>query len=70
MECMVVWVTKNVERYPEHKTDTETFPHLVRYVDDETAGFVVDLETGDFWPVAEYFLMEKVRRFRVEEMCP
>lgn len=65
MEFAVVWVTKNVEKNPQYKEDTEMYPHLIPFIEDEDQGFVVDLETGDHWKVDEFFYIEPVKKFQV-----
>ena len=67
-EFAVVWVTNNLEENPEYREDTEMYPHLVDEVEDEIQGFVVDLETGDYWVAEEFFDMESVKNFVVTEV--
>lgn len=61
----VVTITNNLEEYPESREDTEMFSHLVPHVKDEQELFVVDLNTGDWWPAEQFFLMNEVRQFVV-----
>ena len=68
MEFAVVNITRDVEEHPEDRADTELCPHLVKHIRNaDSAQFVVDLDTGDFWPADEFFAMNKVRRFILTE---
>lgn len=60
----VVHITKNVEGYPQYAADTKEYPHLVKYVDDETDTFVVAADDPqDFYPASEFFFMLHVESF-------
>jgi len=63
----VVSITNNIPDYPESEADTNEFPHIVKYVDDEQDSFVIDAETGQFWPADEFFSMVDVKEFHVKE---
>jgi len=65
-ELKVVTVTTNPDAYPEHAEASVKYPELVRYVDDEATTFVVDPESGNFWPATEFFYMHKVTAFKVD----
>ncbi len=68
MEFIVVGISRDVVANPEDKEDTELYPHLVKYLRNfDSRQFVVDLDTGDFWPADEFFDMNKVRRFTLTE---
>lgn len=54
MKYRSVYVTNNLKDYPEYAEDTALYPHLVEYIEDEAAGFIV-AENGDFWPDREFF---------------
>lgn len=64
-ELKVVRVTNNPDEYPEFAEASVEFPELVEYIDDESATFIVDPETGDFWPADEFFHMVAVTAFLV-----
>lgn len=68
MEFIVVGITTDIEEYPEDREDTEAYPHLVRHIRNaDSAQFVVDLDTGDFWPANDFFAINRVRRFTLTE---
>lgn len=55
---VVARITNNVERYPDCAEDTEKYPHIIKYVDDEMDLFIVDPDNPQmFWPAAEFFYM-------------
>ena len=53
----IVRVTNNPSEYPDFGKASAEYPELVKHIEDECAVFVVDSETGNFWPAAEFFLM-------------
>jgi len=61
----VVEVTNDLDNCPEFADASAEYPQLVERVEDESAVFVVDTETGDFWPAAEFFHMVAVTAFLV-----
>jgi hypothetical protein len=60
-----VTVTREPDEYPEFAEASAEYPQLVEYVKDEYTIFVVDSETGDFWPASEFFYMCEVTAFLV-----
>jgi hypothetical protein len=58
----IVWITNNLEENPEY-TDTIDYPFLVKYVEDEIAGFVIDLTTKDWYEVEDFFYMVDIKYF-------
>ena len=63
----VVRVTKNLEDYPDCRQDTEEFPFLVKFIQDEAATFIVDESDGcSFWPADEFFLMTNIKEIMVD----
>lgn len=64
-ELRVVRVTNKPDEYPDFVAASAEFPELVECIEDEAAAFVVDSETGEFWPVAEFFFMCDVTAFLV-----
>jgi hypothetical protein len=61
----VVTVTNNLEEYPWNREDTEEFPYLVDYVEDEIGLFVVD-EDGGFWEASEFFHCTNITHFIID----
>lgn len=53
----VAYVTNDVKNNPGCKEDTERFPYLIPYVEDECELFVVDESTENFWQASEFFDM-------------
>ena len=64
-ELKVVEVTNDPDNCPEFAEASAKYPELVERVEDESAVFVVDPETGDFWPACEFFNMCAVTAFLV-----
>lgn len=64
-ELRVVTVTNNPDDYPDFAEASIEFPELVKRIEDEFAILVVDSETGEFWPAAEFFHMCAVTAFLV-----
>ena len=64
IQFRVVVITNNLEEYPEYRENTEEFPEMVPYVEDEVRVFVSG--GGDFWPANEFFDMVSVTRFTVD----
>ncbi len=62
----VVTVTNNLEEYPQYRDDTEEFPEIVSYVEDEANTFIVDTRDGDFWPAREFFDMVTISHFFID----
>ena len=62
MKFNVVKITNNLDDYPECKNDTENYPSLVEYVDDEMELFIVD-EEGNSWAAGEFFFMVNMSKF-------
>lgn len=50
--------------------DNDEFPHLIKYVSDEEELFIVNENTGDYWPADEFFMMVTIKRFVVPEDKP
>lgn len=49
---------ESANRYPEiYRADSAEFPHLLDYIEDESATMVLDLETQDVYPDSEFFAM-------------
>ena len=64
-ELKIVTVTRKPDLCPEYAEASAEYPKLVKYVEDDSAVFVVDPETGNFWPAAEFFHMCAVTTFFV-----
>ena len=47
--------------------DNDEFPGLVRYVDDESDVFVVQVDTGVFYPASEFFYMTNISEFETNQ---
>ena len=63
----VVKITNNPQKYPNCAEDTEEFPHLVSYVEDEMDVFVVNASDKDeFYPADEFFYMVRTKSFEAE----
>ena len=61
----VVSISNNIPDYPECKEDTENYPHLLKYVEDEMDRFVISSDNPDkFWPASEFFYMVEMSEFR------
>lgn len=67
MKYGVVQISKNLVDYPWCRVDTLAFPHLVKFVDDEQATFVV-CEDGSYCLADEFFHTHNVRFFEVLDM--
>ena len=63
-----LYVTDNLEKYPQYEKDTLDFPELAEDLEDECDGFVHCVETGHFWPDEEFFAMTYIKNFYSEEM--
>lgn len=63
MKYRVVKISKNVEKYPDCKEDTEEFPHITKYVSDEMDIFIIEVETGEFYKAADFFYMVEIKKF-------
>ena len=59
----VVKISNNIEDYPECKEDTEKYPHLINRVMDEMDFFIVDEDSGEWFPSNEFFYMVKLTTF-------
>ena len=59
MNCRIVSVSKTGDSidFP----DNNEFPHLIQYVSDEEDLFIVNEDTGDFWPADEFFMMVTIK---------
>lgn len=64
IEFRVIMITNDLEGNPECRKDTEEFPEMVRYVEDEVEVFVSG--AGDFWPARDFFDMVSVTHFTVD----
>lgn len=63
----VVKITNNFESYPECINDTNEFPNLIPYVEDEMAIFIVDSVDDDgWWTAKEFFYMVPITEFLVD----
>lgn len=62
MEYRVVKISSNLNEYPECKQDTEEFPGLIKYIEDEMDIFIVS-ENGDFFSSDEFFNMVSISKF-------
>ena len=63
MRYRVLRISTNLEEYPLAKEDTEEFPYLTKYVEDEEEFFVMD-EDGSFWEANEFFYMTDIKEFK------
>lgn len=61
----VARITNNPKEYPDCVEDSEEYPEIIEYVEDEMDLFIVDPETRNFWPAKEFFLMVGIRDFLV-----
>ena len=53
--------------YPECVEDTQEFPHLVEYVEDDMEIFVVDtMNPQQFWPARDFFMMVTIKSCMVD----
>jgi len=66
IKLRVVHITNNPEGYPECINDTNEFPNLVSYVEDECKVFVVDTTDGEFWLASDFFHMTNIKKFFVD----
>lgn len=62
----IVSITNNPEDYPECRDDSKEFSHLIDELEDEMDTFVVNEETGEFWPHGEFFIAcdVNIKRFQ------
>lgn len=61
----VVTVTTDVDQYPQYREDTEEFPNLVVFVEDDFETFIVD-EDGGYWEAKDFFDCVNITHFIVE----
>ena len=66
-EYRVLRITNNIEEYPDAKSNSHEFPHIVPHVEDEFDLFILDLKTRNFWKASEFFHMVDVEQFEVTE---
>lgn len=66
LKLLVVTVTNKPELCPEYAEASARFPELVKYVEDDSAMFVVDPDRGNFWPANEFFYMNLVTALSVD----
>ena len=64
----ILKISNNLDDYPEAIQDTDKYPHLIKWLDDEFGLFVANLSNGDFFPAAEFFYM--VEEFKEFETNP
>jgi len=62
----LIHITNNIEEYPEDENDTLEYPNLIDEVEDEEEHFIIDLETGEYFPARDFFLMVDLEYFYVE----
>jgi len=55
----------NSAAYPQHREDSEEFPHLVDHVEDEIEHFIVD-EDGGWWEARDFFYCTNITHFIVD----
>lgn len=67
MKYRLLQITTNIEEYPSHKKDTEEFPELVEYVEDDSDIFIMD-EEKRFWYANEFFYQSGVTEFESEQV--
>lgn len=65
-ELKVVTVTEDPEAYPKYAEASAEYPELVGYLEDEFETFIVDSETGEFWPEHDFFGMSEVTAIAVD----
>lgn len=53
----VLHITNNIEEYPHATKDSDEFPHVVNWLEDEYGMFVLDDSTGSIYPAGEFFYM-------------
>ena len=63
MRYRLVNISNNLADYPDSVEDTENFPHLVKYVEDEQLLMIVQLGTDNVWPGDEFFHMVDFKEF-------
>lgn len=59
----VLWISNNLEDYPECTKDTKEFSHLVSDVEDEMDIFIVNTKTGGFHKASEFFHQVDITSF-------
>lgn len=59
----VVKIANNLKDYPDCKEDTNAYPELVKHVQDEMDLFIVDEDSGEWFPSNEFFYMVKLTTF-------
>lgn len=62
MKYRLLRITNDINACPLAKEDTEEFPYIVKYVDDEEEFFVMD-EDGNFWEARDFFYMTDIKEF-------
>lgn len=68
-ELRFVAITNDLLSCPEAKKDTEEFSHLISYVEDEVAYFIIDPKDPEnsYWPADEFFHMVNIGSFLVDK---
>lgn len=63
----VLHISNNLDEYPQCVKDSDEFPHMIAYVDDEYAMFILDETDGNIYPAGEFFYMvDHVDKFSTE----
>ena len=66
MEYRIVNITEDLVENPHMRSDTEEFPFLVDYVEDEFDVFIVNKNDKDeFYKASEFFLMTEFKEFKI-----
>jgi len=63
MNFRVLKISTNVDEYPYCKEDSEEFPDLMEYVEDEMETFIYCLEDDCWWIAHEFFSMVRIKSF-------
>lgn len=63
MKYRFLRISTNLEEYPLAKEDTEEFPYLTKYVEDEEEFFIMD-EESNIWEASKFFYMVDIKEFK------
>lgn len=66
IEFRVITITNDLQEHPQYRDDTEEFPNLVQYIEDEVETFVVDMRDGGFWGASDFFFGTNITHFIVD----
>ena len=66
-EVVTITIYGDEEDDQDLRDNNMRHPELVRYVEDESAVFVIDTKTGRFTESNEFFYMHNIKKFQVTE---